>query len=182
MGADTTFAEDGYFDRIEKGKPVEVVIVPPDGYEVDKEKSTLGRMVFRRKAFVNLQEDKPLPKTWEELERVSGYFVRLDCELCKASLGTYKNNRNIFSNEKEAEASIALSQLSQLRKVYRQGWEPDWGGHNRHACILRRRYSFVIDISKTEHEFLSFQDSKTALEFLNNFNDLIHKASPLLYG
>lgn len=92
-------------------------ITPPEGYEIDREKSTFEEIVFK-------PIKKELPKTWEELEKIDGYWVDGDCEIYKMEflLMCAGDSRNTFATEEQAKASIALAQLSQLREVYRDGW------------------------------------------------------------
>jgi hypothetical protein len=47
-----------------------------------------------------------------------------------------KQNSNTFFSKEQAEAAVALAQLSQLREVYRQGWVPDWTDGSEKHCIL----------------------------------------------
>jgi hypothetical protein len=125
-----------------------------------------------------------LPKRWEDLEYIKGYYMSLtsgvsfldkeeDEELEAA-------DKNVFATKEQAEAAIALAQLSQLREVYRQGWKPNWNHEQTKYGI--RFYSG--DIDETENAwtniFLSFQSPEIRDEFLENFSDLIEKAKPLM--
>lgn len=152
-------------------------ITPPEGYEIDKDKSTFEEIVFK-------PVKKELPKSWEELKTIEGFFVTHDCTIYEAApQNTNDYQRNIFATESQAKASIALAQLSQLREVYRDGWQPDW------CNLLQGKFS----IEKTQgninvctlfscHSFLCFQSPEIRNEFLKNFKDLIEEASPLLFG
>lgn len=112
---------------------------------------------------------KQLPKTWEELEYIRGYFVANDSIIggCIKSTTT-KESKNIFATKEQAEASIALAMLSQLREVYRDGWKPDWEDGNQ------EKYCIVFS------EFLSFQSPEIRDLFLENFRELIKEAKPLM--
>jgi hypothetical protein len=149
----------------------------PDGYEIDKEQSTFENIVFK-------EIEKELPKSWEELEKLDGYYVSTHAESIKLTCPsiTRDDNRNIFVTKEQAEASVALAQLSQLREVYRQGWAPDWGdGTIKKFCIIPLEKELKIDIRwRTCYFFLSFQSEEIAKQFLENFKDLIDKAKPLM--
>lgn len=152
----------------------EVTISIPEGYEIDKEKSTFEKIVFKKK-------EQSLPKTWEELEQISGYFVGNDSET--SSVKHYANttdNRNVFFSKEQAEASVALAQLTQLREVYRQGWVPDWADGSEKYCIVFYRNDFEKNLYTSHNKFLSFQTAEIQNEFLENFKDLIMQAKPLL--
>lgn len=152
-------------------------ITPPEGFEIDKEKSTFEEIVFK-------PVKKQLPKSWEELKTIEGYFVTHDSTIYEAALqSTDHYQRNIFVTEAQARASIALAQLSQLRQVYRGGWKPDWCDINPKYVIIQcgNRITTHTYYSNSSN-FLSFQYPEIRDLFLENFKDLIEQASPLLFG
>jgi hypothetical protein len=149
----------------------------PQGYEIDKENSTLELIRFKPK-------EKQLPKAWWELGKIAGYYVNANSHVTSLSTEEVSNpNRNTFCTEAEAEAAIALAQLAQLRKVYRNGWEPDYLTTDRiycKYCIFITGTQFEIETYFNLNHFLSFQSREIAEEFLTNFKDLILKAKPLM--
>ncbi len=145
----------------------------PKGYEIDKEQSTFEQIVFK-------EIKKELPKTWEELGAVSGWFTNGNSHFCKST--EYKcvdENKNNFATKEQAEAAIALAQLSQLREVYRQGWVPNWT-KDWVYCIVLNPTKIYVGVTIDQINFLSFQSKEIAEQFLENFQDLIIKAKPLL--
>lgn len=151
-------------------------ITPPKGYEIDTEKSTFEDIVFK-------PVNKELPKSWEELKSVKGWWVTKQANLNTASSNAEKGNENIFAIEAQARASIALAQLSQLREVYRAGWQPDWSGIKKKYVIERVENKITTENCYSYFNyFLSFQSEEIRDEFLKNFKDLIEEASPLLFG
>jgi hypothetical protein len=147
----------------------------PDGYEIDKEQSTFENIVFK-------EIENKLPKSWDELGEIDGYFVKECSKISDYFLTHTKNgiNRNIFATQEQAEASIALAQLSQLREVYRQGWTPDWNDTNPKYVIEFNQNGIDKNIWYSLNNFLSFQSKEIAEQFLENFKDLIEKAKPLM--
>lgn len=148
----------------------------PKGFEVDKEKSTFEEIVF--KPIV-----KELPKKWEDLGKISGWFVSTD-SYAKGAIDQFSTpfNRNVFATEAQAKASIALAQLTQLREVYRDGWQPDWTNSSQSKYIIDRWKSDFRTVEyKSSNNFLSFQSEEIIDQFLKNFKDLIEEASPLLF-
>ena len=117
---------------------------------------------------------KQLPETWEELIFVKGYFIKSDSLINYAEADSRIYHKNIFATKEQAEASIALAQLSQLREVYR----------DKTNCYYNHIIFFDDKIKKeyyqNKNEFLSFQDEQTRDLFLENFRDLIEKAKPLM--
>jgi hypothetical protein len=124
---------------------------------------------------------KELPKTWEVLKKIDGFFIDngsnisslVDCSACD-------DNKNLFATKEQAEASLALAQLSQLREVYRNGWVPDWKDNKRKYCIYFESNLINTTYFVAINHFLSFQDEETRDLFLENFRDLIEKAKPLI--
>lgn len=124
---------------------------------------------------------KELPKSWEELLIIKGYYVDEYSEINKSKLLDKDDcNINIFATKGQAEASIALAQLSQLREVYRNGWVPDYMDGSTKFVIIFKSNKLIKDTQISYTKFLSFQDAKTRDLFLENFRELIEKAKPLM--
>lgn len=144
----------------------------PKGYEIDKLTTTE----------ITLKKIEPkLPKSWEELE-IKGYWVDNDSEISKVLNAPFdKGNKNVFKTKEQAQASIALAQLSQLMAVYNRGWEPDWTTPNElKTTIVFSNEEIFIDTRTYNRVFLAFKEEGIAVEFLKNFRDLIEQAKPLL--
>jgi len=145
----------------------------PVGYEIDKEQSTFENIVFKQ---------QQLPKSWEDLKELDGAFVDEDSKIGEGfNFCVARTNKNVFSTKEQAEASIALAQLSQLMKVYNGGWIPDWDDFKENKYCI---YFFDNKIDKQifcmTNKFLSFKTLEIRDEFLENFEDLILTAKPLL--
>lgn len=145
----------------------------PQGYEIDKEKSTFESIVFK-------EIKKRLPKNWEELDRVHGYYIQSNSRVNQSSVSATDENTNVFATKEQAEAAVAIAQLSQLMKVYNDGWNPDWNDDEFKYCI----YFIGNDIRKESLQnsriFLSFKDEEIRNLFFENFRELIEQAKPLL--
>lgn len=152
-----------------------IKITPPEGFEIDKDKSTFEEIVFK-------PIKKELPKRWEDLNIVKGWWVTEQSNLQTANCNAEKDNENIFTTKEQAKAAIALAQLSQLREVYRQGWVPDWKDCKEKHAIIKLNGAICINTLSTRGYFLTFQSAEIRNEFLKNFKDLIEEASPLLFG
>lgn len=152
-----------------------VKIEVPQGYEIDKEKSTFENIVFK-------EVKKELPETWEELKEIKGYWIDDDSIISdNDNYIAIDRNKNVFATKEQAEASIALAQLSQLREVYRKGWVPNWSDDNElKFCIYFVEDRTDIVTYCETNQFLSFQDVETRDLFLENFIDLIEQAKPLM--
>lgn len=145
----------------------------PNGYEIDKEKSTFENIVFK-------EVKKELPKTWLELGEIKGYYTHSDSDILDADCIPTLRHRNVFATKQQAEASLALAQLSQLREVYRNGWKPDWTVDKVKFCIGIVEDKIIETTYYQSSTFLSFQDEETRDLFLENFRNLIEQAKPLM--
>jgi hypothetical protein len=148
----------------------------PAGYEIDTEKSTFEQIVFK-------EIKKELPKSWEELGVIEGYWVQSNSISSYSKRKTIgSDHKNVFKTKEQAQASIALAQLSQLREVYRQGWKPDWKNTDTKHAVIKLNEILTTSFESCYPKFLSFQSREIAEQFLKNFKDLIEEASPLLFG
>lgn len=160
----------------------ELNIQVPEGYEVDKEKSTFEKIIFKK-------IENKLPKTWEEFCEQNSVnnpecYITGYSEIRKLSV--FPRNRDFFvdktllSTKEDAEAHLALIQLRRLRDVYRQGWIPDWRNCSNKWCIYYIENGLTIFPFVSNNRFLSFQSQEIAREFFKNFRDLIEKAKDLI--
>ena len=127
-----------------------------------------------------------LPKRWEDLKHLKGYYVSLTSDVSFWDNEGYEeledDDKILFATKEQAEAAVALAQLSQLREVYRLGWEPDWNAieQEKFIIIYTHRGNFECSVAVNIPNFLSFQSPEIRDEFLENFRDLIKKANPLM--
>ena len=147
----------------------EVKIEIPQGYEIDRQKSTFEKIVFKK-----IPEN---PKTWEEY-----------CKLTKGSYSNYASTTNMvykdrhtgayneLATKERAEQFIALGKLLQLRDYWVQGYDT---------------FSYVVGIDSCRKVFvcywngitpypLTFPTREMAKEFKDCFSDLIKQAFPLV--
>ena len=151
----------------------ELNIIAPEGYEIDKENSTFEKILFKKIS-------NNLPKTWEELKIISGYYISNSSEITPSSLVNCCNSdKNIFPTKELAEAALALAQLLQLRDRY--------NGDNKGFIFGKGNYCISIFNNSIDNCFndctqriLAFRTRELRNEFYNNFKDLIEIAKPLL--
>ena len=158
-------------------KTKELFITTPTGYEVDKEKSTpFKHIVFK-------EIDRNLPKSWEELGLIDGYWINKDCSIIKSGIcHTLPSNRNFVPTEPLAEAILALGQLLMLKHVYNGGVEPACSGGAAVWCIIPYNDKLRVDSYYYTHRVMSFIDRATAEAFFAapKIRELLEIAKPLL--
>ena len=145
----------------------ELKIEVPQGYEIDRQKSTFEKIVFKK-----IPEN---PKTWEDY-----------CSLMKGKTVYYTNCNTIivsvfsdahdkFVNKKRAEQFIALGQLMQLRDYWVRGYK-----EFRYALFGTKDGISLCCCSGFSAYSLTFPTKEMAKEFKDCFSDLIKKAFPLV--
>ena len=141
----------------------ELKIEVPQGYEIDRKKSTFEKIIFKK-----IPEN---PKTWEDY-----------CSLMEGKTVYYTNCNNIivsdfsdahdkFVTKKRAEQFIALGKLLQLRDYWVKGYS-----EFRYAVYGEIVFKFVGPPSY----YLAFPTKEMAEEFKDCFSDLIEQAFPLV--
>lgn len=156
-------------------KTKELKIEAPEGYEIDRENSTFKKIVFKK-------IENELPKSWEDLGVIRGFYVNAHSEVRDFEGRTSKDsNKNTFPTKEEAEACLALAQLCQLRDRYNDGWRPDWedDGEIKH-CIEFFKGKIDKEYHHIAKRVLCFKTRELRDEFLENFRGLIEIAKPLL--
>jgi hypothetical protein len=153
----------------------ELKIEAPEGYEIDRENSTFKKIVFKK-------IENELPKSWEDLYEVGGWFVDFHSDVVTSgSMRTADSVKNRFPTKEEAEACVALAQLCQLRDRYNGGWKPNWEENiNEKYSIYFHNEKIYSDYSYNTRHVLSFKTYELRDKFLENFKDLIETAKPLL--
>jgi len=153
----------------------EFKIQVPEGYEIDRENSTFENIIFRK-------AERKLPKAWKDLLFVEGWFIDAKCRIIEIGrLNTQEYNKNTFPTKEEAEACLALAQLCQLRDRYNDGWNPNWNSKAETKYVIEIfKNNIAKNIYGGRHRILAFKTEELRDKFLENFEDLIEIAKPLL--
>lgn len=144
----------------------------PEGYEIDKEKSTFEEIVFKK------VEDPlaKLPKTWKEYcKRTKGYTSYYGYSINENTYETkFDGFYNEFFTKERVKQYVALGKLLQLRDY----WVGDWKRNLNNIYVI---YKNVIMAAGNDSDFpLTFPTREMAEEFKNCFEDLIKEAYPLV--
>lgn len=95
----------------------------PNGYEVDKEKSTFENIIL-----------KPIKETYEFIckklfSNKPIYFITHGGYISETEGNPNHNyifDKNNCTSEKQAKKLLAINQLMNVAKYLNDGWEPDW--------------------------------------------------------
>ena len=146
----------------------ELKIIPPIGYEIDCQKSTFEKIIFKK-----IPEN---PKTWEDYcSLMEGKTIHYP-DYYYVVVRSFQDAYNMFATEERARQFIALGKLLQLRDCWVKGYN-----EFRYAVygdILDR--IAICDYLDNVHYPLTFPTKEMAEEFKDCFSDLIKQASPLV--
>ena len=144
----------------------EVKIEIPQGYEIDRQKSTFEKIVFKK-----IPEN---PKTWEDYcSLMKGKTVHYP-DYYYIILRSFEDAYNMFATEERAKQFIAFGKLLQLRDY----WVGDWKRNSDNIYII---FKNVIIATMNNNDFpLSFPTREMAERFKECFKDLIKEAYPLV--
>lgn len=141
----------------------ELKIEIPEGYEIDKEKSSFEKIVFKKKIEVNC---------WEDLKHASGVYIAEDSRLNSTPIGLVRpHNKNIFLNEKYAKSALALAQISQLLPYY--DTDVYWNILDPKYCICRVKKEIAILPFAKHYHILAFNTLSEAERFLKHNEQLV---------
>lgn len=145
----------------------------PEGYEIDKEKSTFEEIIFKK------IEDPlaKLPKTWEEYCKQAKGYVSYFCSNPDSIIKSwFEGYYNEFMTEERLKQYVALGRLLQLRDYWVKGYS-----EVRYAVYEDPLGGTVIcDWRDNIHCPLTFPTKKMAEKFKECFGYLIKKAYPLV--
>ena len=143
----------------------EIKIQVPEGYEIDKEKSTFEKIVFKKK--------ETIVNCWEDIKWINGIYINPYSEFDGCVDGSnHPRNSNVFRNEKYAVSALALAQISQLLPYYDSNvnWS-NW--YTYKYCILRERNKIVIQTGQYIYTPLAFNTKEEAERFLKYNEQLV---------
>lgn len=149
----------------------EIKIVPPEGYEVDKENSTYNCVKF-----------KPLiVKRWRDniKAQFDGYFITSNADIINThNMYNIENAYNVFATKKQAKSSLAMARISQIMAnderfggvVSDEEWKKD---NIQKYCIIRHSDKIHCDINLLSYCFLAFHTKQQRDLFLEENEDLV---------
>ena len=147
----------------------ELKIIPPIGYEIDRQKSTFEKIVFKK--------IDNTPKTWKEYCRLNHLKDSFSPEYGNCSAECFHTGSyDEFHTKERAEQFIALGMLLQLRDywVKRSKFEDAIGVFTWNEGVI------VTNMCDINEYALTFPTQEMADKFITCFRDLIKQASPLV--
>lgn len=157
-------------NKTTKMKEKSIKIEVPEGYEIDKEKSTFENIIFKKK------ETKPWRKKYNN---VNGYYIG-EFSVIKpiSDIRWMPTEFNVFATKKQAESALAMAQISQIMvndprfggNISDEEWQatcvPKW-------TIYRRESRYCTEIYYGTYVFLAFHTKEQRDLFLKENEDLV---------
>lgn len=146
----------------------EINITPPEGYEIDKDKSTFEKIVFKK-------IETKLPLSIKDIPN-RNWFINPVGSVCKFGC----DNPNNMSSEKLAKQILQLIELIELRDAWNQGWKPDYTNPEQKFQIMYFNNHLEKTCTASNSKILSFKSSKIRKDFLDTFRSKIEFVKELI--
>lgn len=152
------------------------IINIPEGYEIDKEKSTERQIVLRK--------TNNRVRSWKEYcDKMKGedsYCFGNNWKIYSSKFGCTPALSE-FKDKKDVEVLMAFSKLLKLRKDWVGDWKPDWTNIYQPKYAIANSSNKLVDCTCREISHpLSFPTEEMRDEFFNCFKDYLEQAKSLL--
>lgn len=149
-----------------------VKITPPEGYEIDREKSTFEEIVFK--------QISKYPTTLRMIPRK--YYLNNGLVREVRDEDALLQSGENFSSKERAEEVQALIQLLAFRDAVWEidGWKPDWTDGCAKYVICMHENKIECSSGLAVGFILVFKTAETRDWFLKTHRELIEKAKNLL--
>jgi len=159
--------------RNEMMEQKEIKIKVPDGYEIDKEKSTFENIVFRPIG------DK-YPKSWEDAFiciPIKGYYLNGGDIRGYSNGAATSDDENVFKTIPQAKAALAYAQITQLMALpcYNGDWTPDWNDETWKWVIARNSNELKKCSALFDYCAIAFKNERARDTFWYNHQDLLRQ-------
>ena len=143
------------------------IIKLPEGFEVDKEKSTDTEIVLK-------ESNKPFnPKTWEEIQKFNAdnnkcqYFVNALGNTIETNENLVRFGRSNLPSKHIAEKIRALCQLYVIAEYYNGDWEPMYDDKSTSV-----KHSPYWDGSTNKLGIISFRTASDCMPVFKNYESI----------
>lgn len=146
----------------------EMKIVPPEGYEIDRENSTFECIKFNKKSLTYEGVAKEL------FESTTSYYITSTGKIAKNEYNCYYKDPNTATSKKQLEKLLAINKLMNVAKYLNGDWKPDWNNERE------VKYSIFIN----SHNTLCISDYTTCNSGIVYFKrrELAQQAIDILGG
>jgi hypothetical protein len=145
----------------------ELKIIAPEGYEIDKEKSSFEKIVFKK-----VEEKLTYEKIADKLfQHVSHYYIDENGHIMLTSVGW--QCPNVAPTAQQLNRLLALNKLMNVAYYLNDGWKPNWDNdtqekyfvfYNHASKTIEIEYNKICNSEVTY--FKSTELAKQAIEIL----------------
>lgn len=147
----------------------EIKIVPPEGYEIDKENSTFECVKFKP-----IKKDLTYEYVVKELfDGNDNYYINAISKVKKASVLRTHSGANNFTSKKQAEKLLAINKLMNVAKYLNgKDWKPNWSKGGEEKWYLKFDEHRIVYSGSVEYTcfcnvfFKSEEDAQQAIDIL----------------
>lgn len=149
----------------------ELKIVPPEGYVIDKENSTLECIKF-----------KPIEKRWRDKdnEEIEGFYISEGSSIWGAvNRHNVPMSYNIFATMEQAKSALAMARISQIMKNDKRFGgivtEEEWKDDSIHKYVIVSYKGEITshDWRDCNYYYLAFHTPEQRDLFLKENEDLV---------
>lgn len=146
----------------------ELKIIPPEGYEIDRENSTLECIKFKKK-----------PNGWRNDPDaiISGYYLLYGTVRFVTGTDNIPRSHDVFATEKQAKSALAMAQISQIMaNDERFGGvvtDEEWKNLKDKFIIIKFNSQIYFNACTTAYHFLAFHTKVQRDLFLEENEDLV---------
>lgn len=101
----------------------EMKIIPPVGYEIDRENSTFDCIKFKP-----VKQELTYENVCDKIFEDTGYYISTDdiIESIDSKLSCYITDSNNAPTKEQLEKLLAINQLQNIANYYNGDWKPNW--------------------------------------------------------
>lgn len=148
----------------------EIKIVPPEGYEIDKENSTLECIKFKSIKKERWRDDKH--------QNVSGFLISPHSVIIPCSAYNVEASCNIFSTFKQVKSALAMARISQIMaNDERFGGvvtDEEWKDNRIEKYVIKREKDYITLCNHCAlYNYLTFHTPEQRDLFLKENEDLV---------
>lgn len=148
-------------------------IIPPEGYEIDRENSTFECIKFKPKP---IQKKRFIDDKYAE---ISGYWLNSHSEIIEGNnLVNLRRNYGVFATKKQAKSAIAMARISQIMvNDERFGGvvtDEEWEDSNMIKYVICRDNNHIrYERYCCSYEYLSFHTPEQRKLFMEENGQLV---------
>lgn len=142
-------------------KIVKIEDICPEGYEIDKERSTLEKLVFKlRMCYKSIAQELFKNNKIKYFINTRGCIEDTEISDCFWDL-------NVCTSEKQAKKLLAINQLMNVAKYLNGDWQPNWNDYEEKKyiiCFEENNTKIFIDVNYSVNKSIAYFKTRELAE------------------